>query len=398
MRRNLLAVGAVLLLGLAVLTAAVAFDGPATDDTGSVSLAPHDGPNGQYASVEDGELTVELDSLNAEAQTTVDDVFTITATGDEARYFAVSHDADAVTVYRDGDPAKPLEGRTNAVMLSPGETLSVGVAADTHGRDSVLMDLISIVSWSADERNETERNDRMDERDGTEAGDEADGENARVSIDVRIDRTEITAGESANLTAVVSNDGDSDAEAPVRLLVDGVVVDERRVLVQSGENRTVTFTREFQRAGEYAVSVNDGEPNTVTVSPAAGPAPRFSVTNASVSDDALAPGDEMSVTATVANDGSADGTFVAELEVDGVVVATRRVAVPAGATRTVTFANPVERAGTFGVSVSGTDAGTVTATTSDEAPFGDLMRYPGSVFAVVPPLVFGVVFVRFRRQ
>ncbi len=395
MRRNLLVVGAVLLLGFAVPTAAVAFDGPRTDEAGVVSLAPHDGGNGQYASVDDGELVVELDSLNGDAETTVDDVFTVTLTGDEPRYVAVRHDADGVTVYRDGDPSNSVEGRANAVRLSPGETLSVGIAADTHGREGVLMNAISVMSWSPDEetpggQRPGETNDRGD---GTDSGN-----SDPVSVRTSIDRTELTAGESVNVTAVVSNGGSNSAEVPVRLYIDGVVVDERRVLVSGGENRTVTFTRQFQRAGEYTVGTDDADPTIVTVSPAQGPAPRFAVTNATVGDEKIAPGDDMSVTANVSNNGSADGTFVAELEVDGVVVATQRVAVSAGETRTVTFETPVDSTGTFAVSVSGTDAGSVTVASSDETPLGDLTEYPGSVLAVVPPLAFGVVFVRFKRQ
>lgn len=388
MRLRLLGVLTLIALSLAVPTAANTLSGTTvsdespTDDTGSVTLAPHDGPNGEYASVEDGEVTVTLDSLNDEAETTVDDVFTITSTCDERARIAVAHDGDGVAFYRGGDPAQSIDGRSNAAAVSPGETIAVGVRADTRHRQKLSLDSITVVA-------------RCGERD---VGDDEDEVDHEISVAGSLNRSAVQAGEAVEITASVSNAGERIVQHPVRLRVDGVVVDERRLWVAPGETREVTFVRRFQRAGEYDVAVGDAEAAVVAVSPAAEPAPSFEVTNATVSDRDLRPGDRLAVEATVANEGNASGVFTAELAVDGVVVATTRVAVPAGERRTIDFERRVDRTGRFAVSVSGTDAGTVAVGDGDLIPAVGPVKYGASALALVPLAASGFAIVRWRRR
>ena len=81
--------------------------------------------------------------------------------------------------------------------------------------------------------------------------------------------------------------------------------------------------------------------------------PVTSVTDVTVDDADLKAGDVVEVTATVANDGRADGTVSAELTVDGSVVATETVSVAAGETATVAFEHELASAGTLTVGVNG---------------------------------------------
>ena len=388
MRLRLLGVLALVALSLVVPTAATTIDGteapddPPADDAGSFTLAPHDGPNGAYASVEDGEVAVTLASLNDDAETTVDDVFTITPTCSERARIAVVHEADGVAFYRGGDPARSIDGRANAASVSPGETIAVGVRADTRHRGEISLDSITVVA-------------RCGDRGLGDADDEVDRE---ISVDSRLNRSAVRAGDAVEITATVTNAGERIVQHPVRLRVDGVVVDERLLWVAPGETREVTFVRRFQRTGEYEVGVADVEAATVAVSPAAEPAPSFAVTNATVTDRDLRPGDRLAVTATVANEGNASGVFTAELAVGGTVVETKRVAVPAGERRAVDFEHRVDRSGRFAVSVSGADAGTVAVSENDLVAIDGPAKYGASALALVPLAASGFAFVRWRKR
>ena len=114
--------------------------------------------------------------------------------------------------------------------------------------------------------------------------------------------------------------------------------------------------------------------------------PAMAVTDVTVDDTDVKAGDVIEVTATVANDGRADGTVRADLTVDGSVVATENVSLPAGATTTVSFDHELSSAGTMTVGVNGEttdlsvasvrtdesgDAAESTTTTSDDSGGSD---------------------------
>jgi hypothetical protein len=124
---------AFLLTGLVIPTGAAGTDELWTEP--SVVLEPHDGPNGQYASINgDGELEVDLSmpGLNAGAMTVIDDVFYVTNNHEEPVAIWFSHDAmDEVVLSIDGEPA---QSSAEAVELQSGERASVGLTVDTSAR------------------------------------------------------------------------------------------------------------------------------------------------------------------------------------------------------------------------------------------------------------------------
>lgn len=119
-------------IGLAVPTGAVVGDRVGGTGGGGVVLAPHDGPNGQYASLDgDGNLTVDLgDELNPDAVTTFDGVFDVSNTGSDDRRVWIDHGATRYVEFRTARSG-PIEG--SGTVLSPGETVTVDVTVDTHG-------------------------------------------------------------------------------------------------------------------------------------------------------------------------------------------------------------------------------------------------------------------------
>lgn len=124
---------AFLLTGLVVPTGAAGTDELWTEP--SVVLEPHDGPNGQYASINgDGELEVDLSmpGLNAGAVTVIDDVFYVTNNHEDPVAIWFSHDAmDEVVLSIDGQPA---QSSSEAVELLSGEQATVGITVDTSNR------------------------------------------------------------------------------------------------------------------------------------------------------------------------------------------------------------------------------------------------------------------------
>lgn len=134
MHLRLVAVVALVAAALVVPTAAMTTDGE--DDVDSlVGLSPHDGSNGEYATVANGELRVDFEGLNDEARTTAHDVFTVTSRADEPIEVWVEADVDgSVLAYEGDDPDADLD-REDARTLQPGETIGVGFAIDTAGED-----------------------------------------------------------------------------------------------------------------------------------------------------------------------------------------------------------------------------------------------------------------------
>jgi len=108
------------------------------------------------------------------------------------------------------------------------------------------------------------------------------------------------------------------------------------------ENGTeVVFRVEGATAG--TVEWTAGANREVSLSIDAVPEPNFAVAiDSGATDDAVTAGDALTVTATVTNDGTADGTATVDLVVDGSTVDTTTVSPTAGAETTVRFEHSTE--------------------------------------------------------
>ncbi|WP_058366835.1 DUF1102 domain-containing protein [Haloparvum sedimenti] len=128
---------------LALTTGATVIDGPADTVAGDrVAIQPADGPNGEYAYLdEDDEIVVDIsatnpnlpadfEGVNPDSTGTIEDVFTITYTTDRYAHVWIEHDGDDVTFLVDGEP---IEGEANNATLAQNESVAVGLAFDTTG-------------------------------------------------------------------------------------------------------------------------------------------------------------------------------------------------------------------------------------------------------------------------
>ena len=365
-------------------TAAATVDTP----NGSViSLAPSNGSNGQYASLNaDDELQLQFDELNENATTTADDVFVITVTAASPVALRIEDDAPGVGFYWAGDPAaNASEART----VQPGDTVAVGVRANSFG--AIDDGNFSVV---AEEPTQTGGSGGFSIPPDNEGGD-------LTVVDADVSPTEIAVGESATATAMVVNGGDAAASETIELAIDGTVVDQQTVTVDGGDSATVSFDRTFQQTGEFAVSVGGMDAGTVSVSAGSGPAATgFSVANASLSPSVIQPGGTTTISANVTNHDDTATFFQAELAVGGVVVEQRPVRIGPGETVQVSFERSFDRRGGYDVAISGAAAGTVRV---EDSTTTSMRRY-GSEYgwllgaATIPTLGGAFVAARRRRQ
>nr|WP_241154838.1 PGF-pre-PGF domain-containing protein [Halorubrum sp. CSM-61] len=146
MKRYITAFVLLALVGAFMLpSAAAAFTISQSDTLANDDLAvqPADGPNGQYAYLnDDDEIAIDVSASNPNIRDpsfegvsvgttgTVDDVFTITYTGDEYAHAWIDHSGENVTFVTEGDS---IEGEANNVTLAPDETVAVGLALDARG-------------------------------------------------------------------------------------------------------------------------------------------------------------------------------------------------------------------------------------------------------------------------
>lgn len=146
-RIKLLVVALVASGALLVSTGAVPLSGDGDTPGGDVVLAPADGPNGAYAMMNDegklelvlgeGNPNTDIEGVPPGVQTPIDEVFTVTYTGDQFAEVWFEDGAEDVRFYRGDDPSETLEGAANAVVLRPNETVAIGLFVDTRGDHDV---------------------------------------------------------------------------------------------------------------------------------------------------------------------------------------------------------------------------------------------------------------------
>ena len=175
--------------------------------------------------------------------------------------------------------------------------------------------------------------------------DDADAADVRVlqpaefTVDIEETNAPVVAGEPLDITATIENVGEVSGTETVDLTVGGQVIDEVTVTLDGGDSETVTLTWDTGPgdAGNYTARVaSEDDDDTVNVRVREMSSASFAVeidrTNAPV-----VTGEEMTVTATVRNTATVQGSGTVELRVGDDRIESREIGLLGGQTRTLTF-------------------------------------------------------------
>jgi len=168
------------------------------------------------------------------------------------------------------------------------------------------------------------------------APDAVDAMTVRFSADR--DHLDATGTDPEDVTLYRQTDAGEWEEKPVE------VVDEAVVRVMGLPEGRVHFRATTTEFSTFAVAER---------------VPRFDVTEAAVAPEAIDPGDEATVTATLRNGGGAAGERAVTLTADGDPVANETVALAPNETATVALGGTFETAGASDLAVDGTSVGTL---------------------------------------
>ena len=425
-------------------TGAAVIDGDAdTVADGDLAVQPADGPNGQYAYLnDDGEIAIDIsasnpnikdpsfEGVNVGSTGRIDGVFEITYTGDRYAEVWIGYPNESVTFVAGGDS---VEGRANNVTLAPNQTVTVGLEFDTRGAEAGTQlgaDEFAIEARIADPEDAddvptaTTSNAQARGEDGATITVTAPNATARefdawgvgygdavefdaggmhlaggnVTLDgvdlagVRTDNVDVTAVGGPDPTG-----GGTVLTAPTDPRPVGYLSLERDFAPDAVDEMTVRFSADrdhldatgtdpraltlYRRtaAGDWVevpVSVVDEEAARIQDLPedrvhfrattsasstfaVAAHGPRFDVTATDLDPQAIDPGDEAAVRATLRNGGGAAGERRVTLTANGDPVANRTVALAPNETTTVALAGTFPDAGEYDLAVAGADAGTL---------------------------------------
>ncbi|WP_424017928.1 beta strand repeat-containing protein [Halorientalis pallida] len=186
----------------------------------------------------------------------------------------------------------------------------------------------------------------------------------------------VTAGDTVDVTATVTNTGDLEGTQTVSLAVGGTVdrrVDDQQVTLAGGASQQVTFSwqTEAGQTGNFSLTVvtaNDSFPTSVFVEAQPDPA-NFAVSNVQ-SNSPVTAGETVDVTATVTNTGDLEGTQTVSLGVNGAVEDSQQVTLAGGASQQVTLSWQTEagETGTFTASVASDNETAATDVTVEAQP------------------------------
>ena len=274
--------------------------------------------------------------------------------------------ASLATVFRDlNDASEPI---TNRAVLD-----AIEAAAAEGGDDAAAVrDAAERLTTTSDVPETWDRDAHAAAFDGTPArvgyGLAADGVYATGEYrnrSIARDPVRLAAGETLELAVEASNTGSVSGSYAITLSVDGEPVATRSETLAAGSETTERFAHTFADPGEYEVRVGS-ETLTVVVSE---PAPVL-VRGVSTDADRVTAGEQVTATATLANDAAVPAGSDVEFRVDGEPLATAPVRLDAGAETTATRALTLDASGEVAVTVAG-PAGEATTTVRVEPRGGE---------------------------
>lgn len=257
--------------------------------------------------------------------------------------------------------------RRRDYLVLAGGSMTAAIAGcsgnDDDGSDGGSTDGTTDDTDQSDDGGETDDGGQTDD-----GGEEQPAPAVFEVSNVSLGQATVAAGASVELTATVTNTGEQSATKTVELRQAGNVVASQDVQLDGGGEQTVTFEPDTDlELGEYEFTLlTEDSEGTVTLTVAEG---NFVVENLSPATAEVQIGEQLTISATVVNDGPVEDTKDVELRIDGGTLLKQEVTLAAGADQSVEFS---------GVDTSGlsTDVEQHSVWTPDDEATGVLTLLP----------------------
>lgn len=242
-------IGAQVLIGTSAFSSGDNIQAGSSSDAG-LFVAIADTPNGHsYATIDNGDITLDIAQLNPEAETRIDDVLVVGYMGPAAAADGgegtaslwIDHNSSAVTFYR-MDTREPIESEADALSIGHNESIGLGVKI-ASGTQAAILDTITLHS-SVSDVTLTAQSYAISQ--------------PTLSIESQSSPSEAEIGSPVIISAVITNTGFETETREVWLYLDGQRVQSQPVSLAPGERMTVTFTHTFDEPGTYAFEI-DGQ-------------------------------------------------------------------------------------------------------------------------------------------
>ena len=160
--------------------------------------------------------------------------------------------------------------------------------------------------------------------------------------------TKIATGETATIEVEVRNVNDETDMYIIPLMVNGVADSRKSVTLAPGATEQLSFVLTINHAGIYKISVGSKE-STLTVQKPSPPDWRLS--NLEINPTEVNIGENVVITAMIANVGGSQGSYTAELNIDGITNQAEKLIISAGADYMLVFKVSKGLPGTYKVAL-----------------------------------------------
>ena len=161
---------------------------------------------------------------------------------------------------------------------------------------------------------------------------------------------QIKAGNPVTISAIVSNNGSEAGTYSVVLKINGLVENIIDIMLSPGASQATTFTVNKDIGGEYYAEL-DGLSGIFIVIPLV-PA-NFTVSNMVIAPERAKQGENIVISAMVANNGELAGTYSAVLKLKGAIESTEEINLGPGESRKITFKIAKTTPGFYNVELEG---------------------------------------------
>lgn len=170
-------------------------------------------------------------------------------------------------------------------------------------------------------------------------------------------------GNLLTVSATVTNSGSLSGSYDVILKIDGEETNTRSVTLGGKKSEVVSFTLVMDKVGQHVIDLN-GLTSTINVKePEGGGTPAgdteppepadFYISELTIDPGEVRPGDEVTVTTTVANTGGSPGRYIVILKIDNKEQEREEVTLGPGQSQDVSFTMSESMIGTYSVDVNG---------------------------------------------